>query len=576
MTYTHHNAELNKKHIGQRVKLKGWVSKKRNLGGLVFIDLRDRFGITQLVAQPDNTFYDLASSFKSEYVIEAEGIVVERLSINPAIPTGEIEVILTAIKLLNTAETPPIGISNEDTSLEDTRLKYRYLDLRRPIMQNYMIKRSQITQAIREALLTEGFNEFETPILGKSTPEGARDFLVPSRIYPGEFYALPQSPQIYKQLYMVAGFEKYFQIARCFRDEDLRADRQLEFTQVDIETSFLSENEIQSLIERVLAHTFKKVLDHDIELPIRKLSYKEAIEHYGSDKPDLRFDMTLKTYTEAFSGFDIPFFKEKCIRGFVVPNGASFTRKELDGFTQVIKKNHGEALAYLKLSEGVLSGSIAKFISNPEAVIEKLAMSENDLALIVVAKDYKTSSNAAGVLRKDLGELLLLAKPNDFQFVWIVDWPLFEENEDGSLTAAHHPFTAPKEADKALLKTDPKQCMAQAYDIVLNGYELGGGSVRIHESDLQQTMFEAIGLEKSVIEERFGFLVGALKYGTPPHGGLALGLDRIVMLMTNTKNIKDVIAFPKTQSARDLMMQAPSTVAESQLEELKISFTKSH
>ncbi len=570
MKYTHNNGELNSSNINETVRLKGWVSKKRNLGGLVFVDLRDRFGITQLVIQPENPNYELASSLKSEYVIEATGVVVKRESVNNTIPTGDIEVVVNSLTLLNVAETPPIGINNEDTSLEDTRLKYRYLDLRRPQMQNYLIKRSQITQAIREALLMEGFNEFETPILGKSTPEGARDFLVPSRIYPGEFYALPQSPQIYKQLYMVAGFEKYFQIARCFRDEDLRADRQLEFTQVDIETSFLSEQEIQETIERVLSHTFKKVLNYEIKLPIEKLSYSVAMEKYGSDKPDLRFGLELASYNDVFDYYEIPFFKEKVVRGFV--SKANLTRKELDELTLLVKKNHGEALAYLKVTEGKLSGSIAKFMD--ESGISKLRLTEGDLLLLVVGKNYLSTSNAAGVLRKELGERLGLVSDTDYRFVWIVDWPLFDENEDGSLTAAHHPFTSPKESDKHLLRTNPKLCMAQAYDIVLNGYELGGGSVRIHESDVQQAMFEAIGLEKSVIEDRFGFLVGALKYGTPPHGGLALGLDRMVMLMTGTKNIKDVIAFPKTQSARDLMMQAPSSVAETQLDELEISFKK--
>jgi aspartyl-tRNA synthetase len=574
MHYTHHNNELNIAHVGQTVSLKGWVAKKRNLGGLIFIDLRDRFGITQLVIQPENPNYDEAATFKSEYVIEATGLVVRRESINSQIATGEIEVVVNSLKLLNTAETPPIGISNEDKSLEDTRLKYRYLDLRRPIMQNYLIKRSQITQAVREALLVEGFNEFETPILGKSTPEGARDFLVPSRIYPGEFYALPQSPQIYKQLYMVAGFEKYFQIARCFRDEDLRADRQLEFTQVDIETSFLSEQDIQAMIERVLQHTFKKVLNYDIDFPIPRLSYEKAISLYGSDKPDLRFGLLLNTYTDMFAPFEIPFFSDKSIRGFVIPNGAHLTRKELDQFTLSVKKNHGEALAYLKYINQELSGSILKFITDPKALVDTLGLNDQDLLCLVVGKDYAKASNAAGALRKEVGEYMNLASDTDYKFAWIVDWPLFDENEDGSLTAAHHPFTAPKEQDKALLKTNPKACMAQAYDIVLNGYELGGGSVRIHESHIQQQMFEAIGLPNDVIEQRFGFLVGALKYGTPPHGGLALGLDRLVMLMTGTKNIKDVIAFPKTQSARDLMMEAPSSVADFQLDELKISFKK--
>ena len=574
MAYTHHNNELNLTHLGQSVHLKGWVARKRNLGGLIFIDLRDRFGITQLLVQPGHKSYDIASSLKSEYVIDVTGVVIARESINPNMGTGEIEVNIDELKVLNTAETPPIGITNEDTSLEDTRLKYRYLDLRRPIMQNYMLKRAQITQAVRESLLQEGFNEFETPILGKSTPEGARDFLVPSRLYAGEFYALPQSPQIYKQLYMVAGFEKYFQIARCFRDEDLRADRQLEFTQVDIETSFLSEVEIQSMIERVLAHTFKKVLNVEVQLPIERMSFDKAMSLYGSDKPDLRFGMLIKDLNPLFDTYQIPFLASKIIRGFVVPNGASLSRKELDAFTSIVKKNHGESLAFLKVLNHELSGSLLKNIQNPAEFIKNAQLTENDLLLIIAGKDYESASKAAGALRKELGDYLKLASDDDYRFVWIIDWPLFDVNDDGSLTAAHHPFTSPKEADKGLLATNPKLCRAQAYDIVLNGYELGGGSVRIHESHIQQQMFEAIGLSKEIIEERFGFLVGALKYGTPPHGGLALGLDRLVMLMTHTKNIKDVIAFPKTQSARDLMMQAPSSVADEQLTELNLIVKK--
>lgn len=575
MKYTHHNNELNQSHLGMSVYLKGWVAKTRNLGGLIFIDLRDKNGITQLVVLPENSNYDTATRLKSEYVIEAKGKVIERQSKNKNISTGEIEIEVTELIILNEAEMTPIGISHEDNASEEVRLKYRYLDLRRPVMQNYLLKRSQITQAIRESLLEQAFNEFETPILGKSTPEGARDFLVPSRIYPGEFYALPQSPQIYKQLYMVAGFERYFQIARCFRDEDLRADRQLEFTQIDVEASFLTETEIQAVIERTLAHTFKKVLNHEIELPIRKMPYDEAIRSYGSDKPDLRFDLKLQSYNDLLDPLQIPLFADKVVRGFVFNEAEKLTRKELDKLTLLVKKNHADALAFVKLINNELSGSIAKFIANKDAFIEQTNLKEGDILLLVSSSNYEKTSNAAGVLRKEIGESFGLANPNQFEFVWIVDWPLFEfDEENNRFVALHHPFTAPKEHQKHLMKENPKAVMAQAYDIVLNGYEIGGGSIRIHESSIQQTMFEVLGLEKEVIEDRFGFLVGALKYGTPPHGGLALGLDRIVMLMTNTKNIKDVIAFPKTQSARDLMMQAPSGVDSKQLDELKIDFKK--
>ncbi|MFA7376925.1 MAG: aspartate--tRNA ligase [Acholeplasmataceae bacterium] len=575
MKYTHHNNELNRSHLGMSVYLKGWVAKTRNLGGLIFIDLRDKNGITQLVVLPENSYYETATRLKSEYVIEAKGKVIERQSKNKNISTGEIEIEVTELIILNEAEMTPIGISHEDNASEEVRLKYRYLDLRRPVMQNYLLKRSQITQAIRESLLEQAFNEFETPILGKSTPEGARDFLVPSRIYPGEFYALPQSPQIYKQLYMVAGFERYFQIARCFRDEDLRADRQLEFTQIDVEASFLTETEIQAVIERTLAHTFKKVLNHEIELPIRKMPYDEAIRSYGSDKPDLRFDLKLQSYNDLLDPLQIPLFADKVVRGFVFNEAEKLTRKELDKLTLLVKKNHADALAFVKLINNELSGSIAKFISNKDAFIQQTNLKEGDILLLVTSSNYEKTSNAAGVLRKEIGESFGLANPNQFEFVWIVDWPLFEfDEENNRFVALHHPFTAPKEHQKHLMKENPKTVMAQAYDIVLNGYEIGGGSIRIHESSIQQTMFEVLGLEKEVIEDRFGFLVGALKYGTPPHGGLALGLDRIVMLMTNTKNIKDVIAFPKTQSARDLMMQAPSGVDSKQLDELKIDFKK--
>lgn len=573
MKYTHNNNELNIKDLEKKVYLKGWVGKKRNLGGLIFIDLRDRFGVTQLVVLPENPFYEVANKLKSEFVIETKGVVIERQSKNANLKTGDIEIEVSEIIVLNEAEVTPIGISHEDNASEEVRLKYRYLDLRRPVMQNFLLKRSLITQSIRQALVTEGFNEFETPILGKSTPEGARDFLVPSRIYPGEFYALPQSPQIYKQLYMVAGFEKYFQIARCFRDEDLRADRQLEFTQVDIEASFLTENEIQGVVERTLAYTFKQVLNYDINLPIEKMTYQDAIKDYGSDKPDLRFGLKLNDYNKQVDELKIPLFEQKTVRGFIMPNGDKLTRKELDKLADLTKKNHGDALAFVKLVNGELSGSIAKFIVDKEGFIKNTSLTENDILFLVPAKDFAISSNAAGALRKEVAEKYDFIDENLFKFVWIVDWPLFDYNEEtNSYQALHHPFTAPKADQKHLMTKNPKAVMAQAYDIVLNGYEIGGGSIRIHESALQQTMFEVLGLDKQVIDDRFGFLVGALKYGTPPHGGLALGLDRIVMLMTGTKNIKDVIAFPKTQSARDLMMQAPSSVAKEQLEELKINF----
>ena len=565
--YTHHNNALTIKHVGEHVYLKGWASKVRNLGGLIFIDLRDREGITQLVVKPENSFYELGLKIKNEFVIEVKGIVIERESKNLNLNTGEIEVDVKELKILNTAETPPIIISDNTDALEDTRLKYRYLDLRRPVMQNFLIKRHQITQAIRSVLVEEGFLELETPILGKSTPEGARDYLVPSRLYAGHFYALPQSPQIYKQLFMVAGLEKYFQVARCFRDEDLRADRQPEFTQIDIEASFVDMDDIQQVIEKIMVRTFKQVLNVDIQVPFLKMSYQEAMETYGSDKPDMRYELHIKDYLPYLKSSEIPLFAgREHVRGLYVENAESITRKKIDSYTDLVKKNHGDMLAYVRMQNGQYSGSIVKFLS--EEILQSLELKEGSI-LFLVAGEFEKVSSALGALRIACAEELQLI-PNDvYKFVWIVDWPLLEySEEDQRFYAKHHPFTAP--VDPMVLKNNPKEAMAKAYDIVLNGYEIGGGSIRIHNQDVQRLMFDTLGLTQEDIQHRFGFFVDALKYGTPPHGGLALGLDRVVMLMTQTTNIKDVVAFPKTQSAKDMMMQAPSDVDESQLDELHI------
>lgn len=565
--YTHHNNALTIKHVGEHVFLKGWASKVRNLGGLIFIDLRDREGITQLVVKPENSFYDIGLKIKNEYVIEAKGIVIERESKNLNLNTGEIEVDVKELKILNTAETPPIIISDNTDALEDTRLKYRYLDLRRPVMQNFLIKRHQITQAIRSVLVEEGFLELETPILGKSTPEGARDYLVPSRLYAGHFYALPQSPQIYKQLFMVAGLEKYFQVARCFRDEDLRADRQPEFTQIDIEASFVDMDDIQHVIEKIMVRTFKQVLNVDIQVPFLKMSYQEAMETYGSDKPDMRYELHIKDYLPYLKSSEIPLFAgREHVRGLYVENAESITRKKIDSYTDLVKKNHGDMLAYVRMQNGQYSGSIVKFLS--EEVLQSLELKEGSI-LFLVAGEFEKVSSALGALRIACAEELKLIPSDVYKFVWIVDWPLLEySEEDQRFYAKHHPFTAP--VDPMVLKNNPKEAMAKAYDIVLNGYEIGGGSIRIHNQDVQRLMFDTLGLTQEDIQHRFGFFVDALKYGTPPHGGLALGLDRVVMLMTQTTNIKDVVAFPKTQSAKDMMMQAPSDVDESQLDELHI------
>ena len=565
--YTHHNNALTIKHVGEHVYLKGWASKVRNLGGLIFIDLRDREGITQLVVKPENSFYDIGLKIKNEFVIEAKGVVIERESKNLNLNTGEIEVDVKELKILNTAETPPIIISDNTDALEDTRLKYRYLDLRRPVMQNFLIKRHQITQAIRSVLVEEGFLELETPILGKSTPEGARDYLVPSRLYAGHFYALPQSPQIYKQLFMVAGLEKYFQVARCFRDEDLRADRQPEFTQIDIEASFVDMDDIQQVIEKIMVRTFKQVLNVDIEVPFLKMSYQEAMETYGSDKPDMRYELHIKDYLPYLKSSEIPLFVgREHVRGLYVENAENITRKKIDSYTDLVKKNHGDMLAYVRMQNGQYSGSIVKFLS--EEVLHSLELKEGSI-LFLVAGEFEKVSSALGALRIACAEELKLIPSDVYKFVWIVDWPLLEySEEDKRFYAKHHPFTAP--VDPMVLKNNPKEAMAKAYDIVLNGYEIGGGSIRIHNQDVQRLMFDTLGLTQEDIQHRFGFFVDALKYGTPPHGGLALGLDRVVMLMTQTTNIKDVVAFPKTQSAKDMMMQAPSDVDESQLDELHI------
>jgi aspartyl-tRNA synthetase len=570
MKYTHHNNELNIKHIGREVYLKGWAAKVRNLGGLIFIDLRDRFGITQLLIKPDNKFYEVALKVRNEFVLEAKGIVIERESKNNAILTGEVEVEVIELTVLSVAENPPIIVANDTDALEDTRLKYRYLDLRRPVMQNFMIKRHEITQAIRSVLVEEGFYEMETPILGKSTPEGARDYLVPSRLYPGHFYALPQSPQIYKQLFMVAGFEKYFQIARCFRDEDLRADRQPEFTQVDIEASFVDMNDVQAIVEKVLVKTFKKVLNVDVKAPFLKMSFQESMEKYGNDKPDMRYEMLISDYTNFFREIDLPLFNNKeQVRGIILEQGL-VTRKRLDQLSELVKKNHGDALAFIKLSEGQFSGSIAKYLD--EYQLKRLNLKEGN-TLFLVPGQFENASSALSALRIELANEFKLIPENQFKFLWVTDWPLLEYSEEEKrFYAKHHPFTAP--VDPEVLRNNPKNAMAKAYDVVLNGYEIGGGSIRIHNQDVQKLMFDTLSLTKKDIEERFGFFVDALRYGTPPHGGLALGLDRVVMLMTNTQNIKDVVAFPKTQSAKDTMMQAPNTVDLVQLDELGIKVGK--
>ena len=573
------NTDFNIKNIGEVVTLHGWVAKKRNLGGLIFIDLRDRSGIIQLVVKPDNKYYDLAESLKSEYVIKVEGIITERESKNKNLLTGEIEVIINELEILNTSIDLPFNL-NDTTALEDTRLKYRYLDLRRTEIKQKLEVRHRITFAIREYLNKLNFLEIETPILCKSTPEGARDYLVPSRIFNGRFYALPQSPQIFKQLLMVGGMERYFQIAKCFRDEDLRADRQPEFTQVDMEMSFVSEDDVMNLTVGLIAYIFKQVKNIDIKLPLKRMKYDDAIEYYGSDKPDLRFDMKINDITDIFKNTEFTIFKDVLdnngiINCLVVKNSASvFSRKDIDKLTDFVKTYKAKGLAYLKIDNEV-TGSIAKVITNEELnnLKEKLNLESNDLVLIISDKK-QIVKQALGALRLHLGKKLNLISDN-YELLWVVDFPSFEySEEEGRYMACHHPFTAPKDSDIDKLLTDKANCYSKAYDIVINGYEAGGGSIRIHDQEVQKKMFEALELTDEQIKEKFGFFVDALKYGTPPHGGLALGLDRLTMLLTNTENIRDVIAFPKTASASDLMSECPNLVDEKQLNELGIKIGK--
>ena len=564
MKITHVNNELNLSHIQHRVQLRGWVSKSRRMGGMIFIDIRDRFGITQLTVDQHSAAYEKALLLRQEFVIHVSGIVVERQSKNPSLKTGEIEVQIDQLTIINTSETPPMLVLDETDALENTRLTYRYLDLRRPIQQNFLMMRSNITQTIRKVLVQEGFYELETPILGKSPPEGARDFLVPSRLYEQQYYALPQSPQIFKQLYMVAGFEKYFQIARCFRDEDLRADRQLEFTQVDIEASFVDQEDVIALIENIMTTLFLEILNISIQTPFLRMPYDQAILTYGSDKPDMRFDLELKTLEATYKNNESPLLSLDHQAYILIDR--VITRKEIDMLTETYKKHGGHILSYVKKEEDVFSGPLTKHFSNEQ--LQQL-LSKNNNMIILATGAFNQVYEPLGAVRQQLGKILDLITPHTYKFLWVVDFPLFEySEEDGRLYARHHPFTSPKNEDEMI--NQPLTAKANAYDIVLNGYEIGGGSIRIFKQELQQKMFEMLGLKKEEIVNRFGFFTEALKYGTPPHGGIALGLDRLVMLMTNTENIKDVIAFPKTQSARDMMMDAPSSVDEKQLEEIHI------
>jgi aspartate--tRNA ligase len=585
MNRTHNNGELRLENVGQVVELKGWVAKSRNLGGLVFIDLRDRYGMTQLVANPETVspeVLEVANKVRNEYVIAVKGIVAERQSKNPNMPTGDIEVVLEQLTIISEAEMTPLIIADETDALEDTRLKYRYLDLRRPMMQKNFILRHNILKSVRSYLDSQDFIEVETPYLNKSTPEGARDYLVPSRVHEGEFYALPQSPQIFKQLLMVSGFERYYQVARCFRDEDLRADRQPEFTQIDIETSFLTQEEIMNLVEEMLVKMMKDVKGLDIPRPFPRLSYEEAMGRYGSDKPDTRFEMELIPLNHVVANCGFSVFastveagnevKALCVKGAA----ERFSRKDIDKLTDFVKKYKAKGLAWVKVVEEGFNGPIAKFFNEDEvASIKAATNAEIGDLLLFVADTKAVVADSLGALRLHLAKELGLIDESKFNFLWVIDWPLFEYDEEaGRFFAAHHPFTMPSLDTLDTFDTDSHNAKAQAYDIVLNGYELGGGSLRIYRPDIQSRMFEALGFTKEEAEEQFGFLMNAFKYGTPPHGGLALGLDRIAMILTGSQSLRDVIAFPKNASATCPMTEAPGRVSEAQLTELHIQLKK--
>ncbi len=553
--------ELNKNNIKEKVLLRGFVAKKRNLGNLIFVDLRDEKGITQVVFKNNFKDYEIAQALGSEDVIEVEGVVYEREAKNEHLATGDIEVIAKKLVLYSKAKQPPIIIADKTDALEETRLKYRYLDLRRPLQKDYIIKRSLITQAFRKALLSEDFLELDTPLLGKSTPEGAREYLVPSRLYPSSCYALPQSPQVYKQLYMIAGFSKYFQIAKCLRDEDLRSDRQPEFTQVDIEMSYPSEDDIFRLGEKIYHDVFKEVLNIELKTPFKRIKYWDAIDKYGSDKPDLRFKNLLVDLTSFIKASSIDFLKNHdCITGVIFKdNKELFSRKYFDSLFNEAKKYGASNLNYVRNLGIEFQGSLAKFFT-PE-IAKEIGLKKNEV-LILIGGKYKVSKLAMGAVRNLVAESLNYKDMDKFEFAWIIDFPMFEQDEDGTIHACHHPFTRPK---GDLNTNDLLQLSSYAYDLVLNGFELASGSLRIYDQDMQAKMFKLLNMSDEEITKRFGFFIEALKYGVPPHGGIAFGLERTTMIMLKTNNIKDVVAFPKTQSAKDLMSEAPSQVSAKEL-----------
>ena len=579
---THTCGELREKNVGVKVILQGWVDRRRDLGGLIFIWLRDRYGITQVVFEPDinKVSYEAAKKLRNEFVISVEGTVRKRPAdaVNEELETGKIDVLAEQLVILNEAETPPFAIKDETDAFEDLRLKYRYLDLRRPALQKVLMLRHKMYQIVRKYFDENNFIEVETPVLMKSTPEGARDYLVPSRVHKGKFYALPQSPQQYKQLLMVSGFDRYFQIVKCFRDEDLRADRQPEFTQIDVEMSFVTREEVFSVVEKLMKILFKEIWNIDLELPLQRLSYEEAMTKYGSDKPDLRFNLELHTLNKILSKTEFRVFRDPVdsngiITGIVAPGCASFSRNQIDGLTNYVKSLGAKGLVWFKVNESGIDSPTAKFLNDNEKknLVSELKAKSGDLILFL-AGEKNSTLNHMGSLRLELAKRLELIKSGTKpSLLWVTDFPLFEYDEETKrFYAMHHPFTSPKLEDIDLLEKEPGKIKAQAYDLVLNGNEIAGGSIRIHNSELQSRMFRALGISNEEAQQKFGFLMNAFKYGAPPHGGIAFGFDRMVMLFAGVDSIRDTIAFPKTASAMSLMDECPSSVSEEQLKELNI------
>ncbi|MCK8059029.1 MULTISPECIES: aspartate--tRNA ligase [unclassified Fusibacter] len=578
---THYSGVLREEHIGQEVILMGWVQKKRNLGGLIFVDLRDREGISQIIfdSAVSEESFNKADQLTGECVIAVKGIVHKRESINESIPTGLVEVYGAELKILSFSQTPPIHINDDDNAGDQLKLKYRYLDLRKPKMQNFLKTRHKISSTIRDFLNREGFLDMETPVLTKPTPEGARDYLVPSRVHPGKFYALPQSPQLFKQLLMISGFDKYYQIVRCFRDEDLRADRQPEFTQVDIEMSFIDQEDIMAVNEKLMGELFKSVLGLELESKFMRMTYAEAMDKYGSDKPDLRFGMEMVKLNDlvadcGFSVFEDTVRDGHLVKAINVIGGAeAYSKKAMKNLEKTAKTYGAKGLAWLKVTEEGIDSPIAKFMTEEKiaSIIEAMDAKVGDMVLFIADKKSVTNVTLGG-LRLEAAKKLDLIDPNDIKVLWVVDFPLFEYDEDdGRFYAKHHPFTSPMEEDLDIIESDPENARAKAYDLVINGSEVGGGSIRIYDAELQNRMFKALGLTEEEITDKFGFLVEALKYGTPPHGGIAYGLDRLTMILTGTENIRDVIAFPKTQNAACPLTNAPSPADAAQLEELALA-----